>query len=236
MISVLFMALASCYSFAPQPTETPTSTETRLPTSTNTHQPTLAPTGTPVLIPSSTASFGFKRVSINYFLPNLSFEVPISFEIPQDYAWCQTPDDHNTYFWTSQKCGSFSPPKDTSYFQARLNPGGIKYDFQTDKFIGIPNDTNDLKDILSLLDETGAKIHRIERKNIGEFPILILESELSYVDKDEVVKTHWVNRILIATLVDANVVWVEFDFALPTNLEKDFPIWEHFESSFERNL
>src|SRR5258706_1588527 len=167
--------------------------------------------------------------------PNLSFEVPISFEIPQDYVWCQTPDDNNTYFWTSQGCGSFFPPKDTSYFQARLNPAGVSYDFQNDKSIGIPNNTDDLKDISLFLDETGAKIHRMERKNIGGFPMLISEWELSYVDTDEVTKTTRVNRILIAPLVDTNVIWIQFDFALPTNLEKDIPIWEHFESSFERN-
>lgn len=48
--SILFMALASCSTFAPKPTETPTHTATSLPTSTNTPEPTktlVSPTETP---------------------------------------------------------------------------------------------------------------------------------------------------------------------------------------------
>ena len=47
VLSVLVMALASCSTFAPKPTQTPTPTETSLPTSTNTPEPTNTPTQTP---------------------------------------------------------------------------------------------------------------------------------------------------------------------------------------------
>jgi hypothetical protein len=48
LLSVLVIALASCSSFAPKPTETPIPTETSLPTSTSTPEPTNTPTKTPV--------------------------------------------------------------------------------------------------------------------------------------------------------------------------------------------
>ena len=48
LLSVLVIVLASCNTFAPQPTETTTPTETSLPTSTSTPEPTNTPTKTPV--------------------------------------------------------------------------------------------------------------------------------------------------------------------------------------------
>jgi len=50
VLLVLVTTLASCNSFTPQPTQTPTSTATSLPTSTN----TLEPTDTPTVAPSQT--------------------------------------------------------------------------------------------------------------------------------------------------------------------------------------
>ena len=44
ILSVLFIALASCSTFAPTPTETPVPTQTSLPTSTSTPAPTNTPT------------------------------------------------------------------------------------------------------------------------------------------------------------------------------------------------
>ena len=51
LLSILIIALASCNTFVPQPTETPTPTNTSLPTSTNTPKPTTTPTNTPTLTP-----------------------------------------------------------------------------------------------------------------------------------------------------------------------------------------
>jgi hypothetical protein len=48
ILSVLVIALASCNTFSPKPTQTPAPTETSLPTSTNTPEPTTTPTKTPV--------------------------------------------------------------------------------------------------------------------------------------------------------------------------------------------
>ena len=54
MLSVLVIALASCNTFAPKPTETPIPAETSSPTPTNTSEPTTIPTETPVSITSPT--------------------------------------------------------------------------------------------------------------------------------------------------------------------------------------
>ncbi len=48
VLSILIVALASCSSVLPAPTETPIPTETSLPTSTHTPEPTYTPTRTPV--------------------------------------------------------------------------------------------------------------------------------------------------------------------------------------------
>jgi hypothetical protein len=187
---------------------------------------------TPAPLPSSTASLGFKRVSIQEFIPNLSFDVPISFEIPDDFISCQFPDNPDSYFWTPQKCEGYFRPRNTSYFQAKLAPS--KYESQSDRFTNVPNDTSDVE-IIALFESQGAKLSRIERKNIGEFPVLILELEWAYEETPGVAKTHVVKRIFIATLVDTNVLWIDYYFDLPTNLEKDSAVWEHFEASIERN-
>lgn len=200
-------------------------------TSTLTLTPTLSP------LPSSTASFGFRRVSVKEFIPNLSFGVPISldtpisFEIPKDFVLC--PDSLETYFWSSQKCEGSFRPQNTNYFQTKIAPN-VTYESQIDRFINVPNDFND-KDIMSFLESLGVKLNRIERKNIGEFPILILELELPYEEEHGVVKTQLVHRVYIATLVDTNVLWVDYYFHSPTDFEKESSIWDHFESSFERN-
>lgn len=55
LLSILVIALASCSSFAPKPTETPMPTETSLPTLTSTPEPTNTPTKTPVP-PTETSS------------------------------------------------------------------------------------------------------------------------------------------------------------------------------------
>lgn len=213
--------------FTPMLSSSPTITYTPIPTSTLTLTPTPPP------LPSSTASFGSKRVSIKEFIPNLSFDVPISLEIPKDFVLCQFPDSFDTYFWASQNCEGYFRPQNTSYFQAKLAPN-VTYESQIDRFINVPNDFND-KDIMSFLESIGVKLNRIERKNIGEFPVLILELGLPYEDESEVVKTQLVNRVYIATLVDTNVLWIDYYFYLPTDFEKESSIWDHFESSFERN-
>ncbi len=51
LLSVLAIALASCSTFAPKPTETPIPTETSLPTSTSTPEPTKTPTQSPTETP-----------------------------------------------------------------------------------------------------------------------------------------------------------------------------------------
>jgi hypothetical protein len=51
ILSVMAILLASCNAFAPEPTETPTPTNTSLPTSTHTPEPTSTPTETPTPIP-----------------------------------------------------------------------------------------------------------------------------------------------------------------------------------------
>jgi len=50
-LSVLVIALTSCNTLVPQPTQTPTSTATSSPTSTNTPEPTNTPTSTPTKTP-----------------------------------------------------------------------------------------------------------------------------------------------------------------------------------------
>ena len=59
ILSFLVLALASCNTFAPKPTETPTPTKTSLPTATNTPEPTATPTLKPTeaaIPPTETAS------------------------------------------------------------------------------------------------------------------------------------------------------------------------------------
>jgi hypothetical protein len=165
-------------------------------------------------------------------MPNLSPEIPISFEIPQDYVWDQFPGAGDTFFWMPQKYISVFRHEDTSHFEAKL--ARSTYDSQTDRFSNLPNDFND-EDIIGLYEHEGAKLNRIERKNIGEFPILILELELSYETAPGVVNNQRVNRVFIATLVDTNVLWIDYYFSSPARLEQESAIWERFESSFERN-
>src|SRR5690349_3200641 len=102
MLALLTILLNGCAPVLPSVLPTFTPMTTYPPTNTFTPvvivTPTLTFTASP--LPSSTAALGFKRVSINYFIPNLSFEIPVSFEIPQDYVWSQ---DGDTYFWTPQK-------------------------------------------------------------------------------------------------------------------------------------
>jgi len=212
--------------FTPLPSSTPTITFT--PTFTST--PTI--TITPSPLPSPTASFDVKRVSLKEFIPDLLFEFPISLEIPQDYVLFSVPSDYGAYYWMPQTDGELlqkteTKPRDTSFFLGKLSLN-VGYDVQTDKFIGAPNDTND-KDILSAYESQGIKLNRLERKNIGEFPILILEFEVPYAET-----TRLVNMVYLATLVDTNVLWITYYFTLPTNAEKDRAIWDRFETSLER--
>lgn len=155
--------------FTPLPSHTPTIIFTPSFTST----PTI--TITPSPLPSPTASFDVKRVSLNEFIPDLLFEFPISLEIPQDYVLFSVPSDYGAYYWMPQTYGELlqkneTKPRDTSFFLGKVSLN-VGYDVQTDKFIGAPNDAND-KDILSAYESQGIKLNRLERKNIGEFPIL----------------------------------------------------------------
>jgi hypothetical protein len=213
--------------FTPMPSSTPTITFT--PTITST--PTI--TITPSPLPSPTASFDVKRVSLKEFIPDLLFDFPVSFEIPQDYVLFSAPGEYGAYYWMPQGNGELfqkteTKPRGISFFVGKpsLNVG---YDVRTDKFIGPPNDPHD-KDIISIYESQGIKLNRVERKNLGEFPILILEFELPYAET-----TRLVNMVYLATLVETNVLWITYYFTLPANPEKDRAIWERFEASLERN-
>jgi hypothetical protein len=212
--------------FTPLPSSTPTITFT--PTITTT--PTI--TVTPSPLPSLTASFDVKRVSLKEFIPSLLFEFPISFEIPQDYVLFTAPSEVDTYYWMPQTDGELfqkteTEPRDISFFRATFSLN-VGYDVQTDKFIGAPNDIND-KDLIQEIESQGIKVYRIERKNIGEYPILIIEIEVPYSET-----TRRVNFAYIATLVETNVLLIRYYFSLPTNPEKDRAIWDRFETSLER--
>lgn len=212
--------------FTPLPSSTPTITFT--PTITST--PTI--TVTPSPLPSPTSSFDVKRVSLKEFIPDLLFDFPISFEIPQDYVLFSVPSDYGAYYWMPQTDGELfqkteTKPRDTSFFRAKLSLN-VGYDSQTDKFINTPNDINDT-DLIQEIESQGIKVYRIERKNIGEYPILIMEIEVPYSET-----TRMVNFAYIATLVDTNVLWISYYFTLPTNPEKDREIWNRFETSLER--
>ena len=122
---------------------------------------------------------------------------------------------------------SETKPRDTGFFRAKLSLN-VGYDAQTDKFIGTPNDINDT-DLIQEIEAQGIKVFRIERKNIGEFPLLILEIEVPYSET-----TRKVNFAYIATLVDTNVLWISYYFTLPADATKDPAIWERFEASLER--
>ena len=231
LLGILTVMLIACApvitsiapTLTPMLSPTPTITYTLVATSTVTLTPIPSP------LPSSTASFGFKRVSVKEFIPNLSLDVPISFEVPKDFVPCS--DYFDTYFWSSQKCEGPFRPQNTSYFQAKLAPN-VTYDSQIDKFIHTPNDFND-SDMMFLLESTGAKLTRIERKNIGEFPVLILELKLPYAEEPGETRMQMVNRAYIATLIDTNVLWIDYYFY--TDFENESLIWKHFESSFEKN-
>lgn len=212
--------------FTPLPSSTPTITFT--PTITST--PTI--TITPSPLPSPTASFDVKRVSLKEFIPSLLFEFPISFEIPDEYVMFTVNSEYDTYYWLPQDKGELmqktdTKPRDTNFFRAKLSLN-VGYDSQTDKFIGAPNGADD-KDLIQEIESQGIKVYRIERKNIGEFPVLIMEIEVPYSET-----TRMVNFAYIATLVETNVLWVSYYFTLPTNLEKDREIWDRFEKSLER--
>jgi hypothetical protein len=221
--------------FNPTTTPPPNLTPPALPTFTQTLFFTQTPsfTQTPFQTPSPiSASIPYKRVPLNEFIPGLIFQFPITIEIPEDYDMFTAPSAFRTYFWMPQKYGeifqaSETKPRDTNFFQAKLSLN-VGYDAATDRFIGAPNDVND-REAISALEDQGIKVNRVERKSIGEYPILIMEMEAPYADT-----TRKMNIVYFATLVETNVLWITYYFALPENPSIDNAIWEHFELSLER--
>ena len=231
LTSILILVLLAVIGNACASTSTPAvPTSTVMPFSTLAFTFTPTSTSTPTFtitpLPSSTASPGFQRISLKSFVPLLSVDLPISVEIPQDYVTCNL-GSLDTTWWGPPQCD----PDTTSFFLA-YSPINGQYDYHTDKFIGVPNDIND--DLISKYEQFGEKINRVERRNIGEFPVLILELELVNQPGPEALR-YLVNWVLIATHADTEVVKIEYYFPSLTISEKEAAVWKHFESSLERN-
>lgn len=183
----------------------------------------------PASIPSP-VPIDFKRITLNEFNPDLIVSLPISFEIPKDYILTNIEFFSSSHFWMPADIAKVSQTKnekpDTSFLEAAFTQN-VGYDSVTDKFLNSINDMNDKKSIEEY-KAAGATVNNVERVNVGEFPILILELDIPY--GDTVRKVHFV---YIASLIETNVVMVRFYFSLPLNPSEDYIIWQHFRNSLE---
>lgn len=122
---------------------------------------------------------------------------------------------------------------DNAFFNALFSTN-VGYDQKNDQFINILNDMNDTA-ALQKYKSSGMKINDVERRYIGEYPILIIEADVTYPDTATNTKlTRKINFVYVASLVETNVVLLYFDFALTGENPKTHDIWEHFKNSFER--
>lgn len=203
--------------------------------STDTPLPTKTPPPTQTLTLSPTIEKEYKRISLKEFMPSrpsdiippLSFEIPIEFVLISRYLPTGN-TDWDEDFWLSQSEVEFFQNNETypitSFFRASLLI--ITYDPESDQFLGLPNSTDD-EDAIQSLEAGGIIVDRIERKNVGEYPILILELETPYEDSTRAVNYVFIGQQGVPALV------IYFYYSTPTIQLKDNEIWERFESSLE---
>jgi hypothetical protein len=172
---------------------------------------------------------GFPRIALNEFVPDLLHDYPISLEIPGDFArfgienrsrsiWMRPAQGQEPTFPTE-----FDKP-DSAFFVVglSLNTG---YDAATDRFT---DESDSLEEVQAALDAQGLDltVRRYERKDLRDFPVLLLESESPYGGPTRTVVT-----IYLATTVETNTLLIQFYFATGPETPVDRAIWERFESS-----
>lgn len=239
ILPLIMMEGCATATATPTPTSTPLIAPTRAITTTATSAPTLTQTPTSI----STVPIDFQRVALNDFFPNLIVSMPLSMEIPKEYVIFAPKDTTPPYYWGT--------PEDMEYVRANQNTNilpllpdhafftalfstNVGYDQKTDQFI---NTINDMSDTVTLQEykAAGMKINDVEKRYIGEYPILIIEADVTYPDSATNTKlTRKINFVYVASLVETNVVLLYFDFSLTKDDPIAYTTWEHFKNSFER--
>jgi hypothetical protein len=186
---------------------------------------TLTPSPTPAMTADAT---DFRRVALNEFVPDLLYEFPISLEIPGDFARFDIENSSGRYIWMRPAQGQdptfpaeFDKP-DTAYFVVGLSLN-VGYGADTDRFIGMPDSIEELQ---ASVEAQGIQVRRLERKDLRDFPVLILESEAPYGGRTRTVVTTY-----LATGIETNTLLIQFYFATGPETPEDRAVWERFESS-----
>jgi hypothetical protein len=146
------------------------------------------------------------------------------------YFW-GTPEDME-YVRANQNTKITPLLPENAFFTATFS-SNVAYDRTTNRFINAVNDMNDTV-ALQEYKTAGIKVNHAERINVGEYPMVIIEADVTYPDsasnKSLVRKIHFV---YIASLIETNVVLLYFDFSLTKDDPKAYTTWEHFKNSFE---
>jgi len=209
------------------PEATPSPTSTPLPTGTP------APTQTP--IPSPTIENKYKRVSLMEFMPSRPLDTPLlSFKIPDDFVLVSryiptSNTDWDEDFWLSRRDAKLFQNMETypvnRFFRASVLI--VAYDPESKRFMGLPNSADD-DDIIQSWEAKGLMVNLVERKDIGDIPILILELVTPYEDTYRSVNHVFIGQPGYPALV------IYFYHSFPTSDSKDDEIWDHFKSSLEK--
>lgn len=237
----LLIASLACEQSAFRPTATqlpPTATATLIPA---THTPipptataTLTATSTPVpptptpILP--TPDIAFRRISLNELKGNsLVFEFPIEFDIPKEYTSINNEyTDYTGYIWTLKKyAGGFQGMPmsvDADYLDVNTSTS-IGYDGATNAFIGAPYTDQEKKDFEEAVKGV---ITFWEQRNVGEFPILIME--VSNLPPDVYSGFTKFNIMYIGTTVGTMTLTIK-TLSSPENFIRNEYIWARLKSS-----
>lgn len=77
-----------------------------------------------------------------------------------------------------------------------------------------------------MVEAQGMQVGRLGRKDLRDFPILIVESESPYGGRTRTVVTTY-----LATGIETNTLLIQFYFATGPETPEDRAIWERFETS-----
>jgi len=191
--------------------------------------PTPAPPPTPVSTPDVA---GFLHVALSEFVP-LDFGLPISLDIPGDYAHFDIRNRDGRYIWMHPAEGQapefptdFDLPDSAFFF---VGPSlKVGYDADEDHFIGMPESAADLQ---AAVEGQGVDVRRLERQDLPDFPVLIME----YQGPTGVgTETRTIITTFLATGTGTHTILIQFFFATGAETAVDRAIWERFESSLKQ--
>lgn len=226
-IAVLIAVSVNCATLStPEPTSTPAASATPPPTKTNTpipptatNNPTPTFTATPIL---PTPDISFRKIRLSDFHGNLLFDFPISLEIPREYARVTDAPIWMPKQYTNQFDGQVPIEADFLRVMTTTNVG---YDAETNTFIGVPYTEQEKKDYE---EQVNGKITFIEQREIGGFPIVIIEtSDINHPNLEGYTK---VNILYLATLIGTNTIFIS-TFSSPENFLRNEYIWARLISS-----